>query len=321
MPLVALLLISFATAQTQAIEVERLFPEGCLPILPMAETTRDNGIVAVQHNADPSGQPGFESKPAQGVLRMDSSSPTRIPKMLHSKGVQETWVIGAGLGFGEGTPDWLKAGPDGQAEGVAPKSLEGAVLQIAGQDIDGEWVVQRVAFGDAALRNLAAFEHHYLRLRRLSIGWPFADPAPATVGSIDPQIAALIRFDLDGDGGDDLLGFTVTAILDTKGEILAESGELGVVWSEAGKPPGTVGFALEQGQIFPEFQVAPAKLNDGRRLLFSAIRCCDGVSVRAFHIDGHRFKAIAPILRSGPYAVCLRPGGGPGSPFVLERPR
>ncbi len=295
------------------------FPDGCLPVLPMADVTRAAGVEPVVHKPDAAGHPDFDPKTSPKVLMVKPGAPTALAGMSHAGGLIAAWSVELGLGLNAETPAWVGKDALGNLEVRAPASLAGAVIQVAGKDEMGKWVLQHLAVGEAALRNLAAFDHQYLRLRRANLTWPYGEQPPDVLAAVEPTVAALIRFDLDGDGGDDLLGFTVTRFLDAQGDAMVETGELGVVWSQANKPAGTVGFALDQGMIFPRFEIAPAKLNDGRRLLFSAIRCCDGVSVRAFHLDGHRFEAVPPILRSGPYAACLRPGGGPGTPFVLDR--
>jgi len=295
------------------------FPDGCLPVLPMADVTRAAGVEPVVHKPDDRGHPDFEPKAPPNVLKVKPGVPTTLPGMSHTGGLIAAWSVELGLGLNAETPPWVGKNALEKLEVRAPANLSGAVIQVAGKDEKGEWVLKHLAVGDAALRNLAAFEHHYLRLRRANLTWPYGEQPPAVLAAVEPTVAALIRFDLDGDGGDVLLGFTVTRFLDAQGDAMVETGELGVVWSRAGKTAGTVGFALDQGMIFPRFEIAPTTLNDGRRLLFSAIRCCDGVSIRAFHLEGHRFEAVPPILRSGPYAACLRPGGGPGTPFVLDR--
>ena len=294
------------------------FPVGCLSVLPMEQATRDAGIKAVHHRKDPTGQPGFDGKTTPGVRLVHPEKPKTLIGLKGADGLIAAWDLDLGLGLNAKSPNWVGANQDGHVQLRAPKALSGAVVQVAGKDHNDKWLLEHLAFGPSALKNLEAFEHHYLRLRRANLTWPYDAQPPATLAAVEPIIAALIRFDLDGDGGADLLGFTVTRFIDEAGETMAETGELGVVWSQAGKTAGTVGFALEQGAMFPRFEIVPAALNNGRRLLYSAINCCDGISVRAFHLDEHRFEAVPPILRTGKYAACLRADVGPGTPFILR---
>jgi hypothetical protein len=105
-----------------------------------------------------------------------------------------------------------------------------------------------------------------------------------------------------------------------QGQVVAERGELGLMWGNEKRSVATAFFGLDQGVIFPRFWIAPPKLNGGKHLFFSAQWCCSGVSVRAFQLDSSGFESLLSKAAEGKRRVCLTPSAQSDATLHLRRP-
>lgn len=325
---------------------ERPSEQLCLTVLPMSAEAKKSGIRRLEHQVYPPNK-GFEKSspkdsgktksasgkqvPVRSLTVLPLGTPTRINGIVFDpskdRWLSMPWVVPLGFKIERrNLPSWISVNTKGQVFVTAPAELEGMIVQISGKSSQGKWVKKYLGFGKRAGAHWEVFNRRYVPARRANPGLRIGkDREGTSITDVDVDLVALLTNDVNGNKRAEIVIYAVGHYQEN-GESVAQRGELGIVSSKSSKSSkktnsvATAFFGLEQGVIFPRFQIAPPKLNGGQPLFFSVMWCCSGVSVLAFRLAQDGFKPVSQELAEGKMRVCLVPSAKGWARLKLIKP-